>query len=281
MKAFAQGSVTANSIQIHYYRYTKPGSASRAVVFLHGVTDNGLCWSRVAQALPDSYDLVLMDARAHGRSDAPVSGYSADDRACDVAGLINALGLDRPVLVGHSMGAETALATAAIYPALVQAVVMEDPPWPGRFYGSTPEERTERAAHWREEILQQKALSRDELIAQGRLNNPTWAEEELFAWADAKKEIDPNLVGIVTAPRRRWSDYARQAECPLLLVTADPERGAIVSPRTVEEAALVWKKGRAVHIAGAGHSIHREQFDAYLQALQTFLDEVFDSNAPR
>lgn len=279
MKAFEEGTVSVNSIQIHYYRSATAGAARRTVVFLHGVTDNGLCWSRVVQSLPDSDDLVLMDARAHGHSEAPASGYGADDRASDVAGLIQTLGLERPVLVGHSMGAETAIATAAIYPALIRAVVLEDPPWPGRFYGSTPEERVERAEQWREEILQLKALNRDELIAQARTNNPNWPEEELDPWADAKQEMNPFLVGMVTAPRRRWSDYVHQAECPILLLTADPERGAIVSPRTVEEAQLLWKNGRAVAIHGAGHSIHREQFDAYMQALQVFLDEVFNSDA--
>lgn len=277
MKSFDEGSVTVHDARLHYYRRTPPGSAGRAVVFLHGVTDDALCWTRVVQGLPEAFDLVLLDARSHGKSDAPAAGYSSEDRAGDVAGVITALGLDRPVLVGHSMGAETAVATAAVYPALVRAVFLEDPPWPGRFWGSTPEERAERAAQWREEIMQQKSLSREDLITKARLTNPTWDETEILAWADAKRAMHPNLAGIVVAPRRRWSDYVRQAECPILLLTGDPELGAIVSPRTVEEARTIWKNGRAAHIPGAGHSIRRDQFRLYMQTLQDFLLEVFDS----
>ena len=274
MLTFQEGFVPTNGIHIHYYRSTPPGDAP-TLVLLHGVTDNGLCWARVARALNADYDLILVDARGHGKSDAPESGYSAEDRAADVAGLIEALKLDRPVLVGHSQGAETAIAAAGIYPASLRAVVLEDPPWPGRYWGSTPEERAERAAEWRADILKQRGMSHAELVALGRKNNSTWNDEELELWANAKLEASPYLVGFVGAPRRRWTDYLRQAQCPILLITGDPQRGAIVNPRTIEEAKLYWKQGRVAHIPGAGHSIHREQLDAYLDALKPFLTEVF------
>ena len=90
----------------------------------------------------------------------------------DVAGLIEALKLDRPVLMGHSMGAETAIGAASIFPDLVRAVILEDPPWPGRFWGSTPEERSDRAAQWGEDIRKQKTLSIEELVAQARQPAP-------------------------------------------------------------------------------------------------------------
>lgn len=279
MKAFQEGFLTANAIQIHFYRYQPADSANHTLIFLHSVTDNGLCWQRLAQALPDGYEMVLMDARGHGLSDGPLQGYSTEDRADDVAGVIQALKLEHPILIGDSMGAETAIATAAVYPHLVRAVILEDPPWPGRFFGSTPEERAERAATWREEVVRQKALSREELLAQVCTNHPDWVEEDLGPWVDAKKEASPNLVGMVTAPRRRWSDYVRQAECPILLLTGDPELGAIVSARTVEDAQHFWKNGRWVHIAGAGHSIRRDKFEAYLEAVNRFVEEVFTASS--
>ena len=277
MKAFQEGFVTANAIQIHYYHYQPSQNTRQAIIFLHSVTDNAQCWQRLAQALPEGYELILMDGRGHGQSDGPMHGYSTEDRADDVAGLINALGLQQPVLIGDAMGAETAMGTAAIYPQLVRAVVLEDPPWPGRFYGSTPEERAERASNWRADILLQKSRSREELIEQASKTHPEWSNDELSTWADAKKEANPNLVGMVTAPRRRWSDYVRQAECPILLLTGEPERGAIVSERTVEEALTFWKNGRRVHLPGAGHSIRRDQFQPYLVTVVEFLQEVFSA----
>jgi pimeloyl-ACP methyl ester carboxylesterase len=279
-----EGSVHANGIQIHYSRFTPPprktspirgrNRAPLSIVMLHSVTDNGMCWIRVVNALCKEYDLVLPDSRGHGFSDSPEMGYSVDDRAGDVAGLIQALSLDRPVLLGHSMGAETAIGTALLFPDLVRAVILEDPPWPGRFWGSTPEERADRAAQWGEDIRQQKELSTTELIAQARKQHPDWPEEELRPWAEAKQQVSPFVANLVHAPRRRWSDYVRQAQCPILLITADPERGAVVNEQTIKEAEMYWKNGRTVNIANAGHSIHREQFDPYMRAVKDFLSKV-------
>jgi pimeloyl-ACP methyl ester carboxylesterase len=284
MSERVEGSALANGIQIHYLRCaptrgkTSPlGKRSRtplSIVCLHGITDNGACWTRVVNALNQEYDLILPDSRGHGLSDAPETGYGVDDRAADVAGLIQALGLERPILLGHSMGAETAIGTAANYPDLVRAAILEDPPWPGRFWGSTPEERANRVSQWQTDIRAQKAMSTPELFERVRQQHPDWHEEELEPWVESKQQVDPNVANIVLAPRRRWSDYVRQAQCPILLITAEPERGAIVTPRTAQEAALFWKNGRTVHLPGAGHNIRREQFEPYLRTIRDFLSKI-------
>ena len=102
--------VMTNGIRIHYER---TGGAKPALVLCHGITDSGGCWPRVVAALKKDYDLVMLDARGHGGSEAPRSGYSLDIMADDVAGVIDALGLQRPCIIGHSMGAMTAARTAA------------------------------------------------------------------------------------------------------------------------------------------------------------------------
>ncbi len=284
MSERVEGSALANGVQIHYSRLTPPPRKTSpirvrsrqplSIILLHGVTDNGMCWSRVADVLGKDHDLILPDSRGHGFSDAPEMGYGVDDRAADVAELIEALKIERPVLIGHSMGAETAIGVAAIYPQLVRGVVLEDPPWPGRFWGSTPEERSDRAQQWGEDIRKQKALSTEALIAQARQQHPTWHVDELRPWAESKQQVSPFVANMVLAPRRRWSDYLRQAECPVLLITGDPELGAIVNAQTVKEADMFWKKGRAVHIPGTGHNIRRDQFDAYIRAVKDFLSRV-------
>jgi N-formylmaleamate deformylase len=279
-----EGSAQANGIQLHYSRLTPPPKRSSpilgrsrptlSIVMLHGVTDNGMCWMRVADALCKDYDILLPDSRGHGFSDAPELGYGVDDRAADVVGLIQTLKLDRPVLIGHSMGGETAMGVAALFPDQVRAVILEDPQWPGRFWGSTPEERADRAAQWGEDIRKQKELSTAELLAQARTQHPDWSEEELVPWAEAKQQVSPFVANMVHAPRRRWSDYVRQAQCPILLITADPERGAIVNAQTAQEAEMFWKNGRIINIPNAGHSIHREQFDLYIRAVRDFLSKM-------
>jgi pimeloyl-ACP methyl ester carboxylesterase len=144
------GDVIANGIKIHYYR---TGGDKPPFVLAHGFSDSGLCWTRVARVLAESYDLIMADARGHGLSDAPEGGYTSQEHAADLAGLIEALGLDRPTLMGHSMGASTVAATAVCYPELAACAVLEDPPWfaedSPRFReraGLTPEERQAQVA---------------------------------------------------------------------------------------------------------------------------------------
>jgi pimeloyl-ACP methyl ester carboxylesterase len=58
----------------------------------HGFSDDGLCWTPVTQALEAAYDVIMVDARGHGRSDAPDAGYNPTVMADDLAGVITALG---------------------------------------------------------------------------------------------------------------------------------------------------------------------------------------------
>lgn len=285
MKGFAEGAVTTNGVTLHYWQSILPAQAGTGgllsrgprqrltLVLLHGQMENGRCWMRVAKELRPHYDLVVPDSRGHGLSEAPERGYGIEDRASDIAGIIQSLSLTNVVLVGYALGAETAIGAAANFPNLVRGVVLEDPPWPGRFYGSTIEERTERALKWREEVIEMKSKSHKDLIAQAREQHPDWIEEELDPWAESKKQVNPNITNIIFAPRRRWSDYLREAACPILLITGNPSRGATVSEQTVREASIFMQNGRVVNIPNAGHSIHREQLEAYLKALRNFLDK--------
>ena len=101
MGQWQSGDVTANGIKIHY---TRTGGGKTPLVLNHGATDNGLCWTPVARALEADYDVTMPDARGHGLSAAPEEGYGAGEQAADLAGLIEALEIERPAVGGHSMG---------------------------------------------------------------------------------------------------------------------------------------------------------------------------------
>src|SRR5438105_6683569 len=102
MPEWFSGDVDANGIRIHYYR---TGGDKPPLVLAHGATDSGLCWTRVARDLESDYDVIMPDARGHGMSEAPDGGYTSADHAADLAGVIRGLGLERPAVAGHSMGA--------------------------------------------------------------------------------------------------------------------------------------------------------------------------------
>ncbi len=273
MSKWASGDVVANGIRIHYNR---TGGDKPPVVLSHGFTDNGLCWTRMAQVLERDYDVIMYDARGHGFSDVPESGYSTEDRAADLAGLIQALGLEnpRPVLIGHSMGAETVAAVAAHYPALVRCAVLEDPPWREDIFAASAEERAVAMGEWRAGLVELQSKTREEIMAFCHVQSPTWAEVELGPWADSKLQVNLAVFEMSHTPPTPWQEVAREIECPVLLITGDPEMGAIVPPEIAQEAARRWRDVRIARIGGAGHNIRREQFAPYMEALTAFLAEV-------
>jgi len=70
----------------------------------------------------------MVDARGHGKSEASDSGYDQITMTTEMAGLITNLSLSKPIVLGHSMSAATALHTAALFPDLPLAIILEDPP---------------------------------------------------------------------------------------------------------------------------------------------------------
>lgn len=74
MGEWKEGDVLANGIRMHYTR-TGTGRGPD-LVLLHGYSDNGRCWTPVAQALEADYDIVMIDARGHGLSEAPEEGMA-------------------------------------------------------------------------------------------------------------------------------------------------------------------------------------------------------------
>jgi pimeloyl-ACP methyl ester carboxylesterase len=85
------------------------GSGSPAVVFLHGGAMTHRVWDHQAAAVMRSHRSIAVDLRGAGASDKPPSGYSVDLFAEDVGALVGALEVERPVIVGHGLGAYVAL----------------------------------------------------------------------------------------------------------------------------------------------------------------------------
>lgn len=266
------GSVQHDRVRLQYYR---TGGEKPPVVFLHGFTDSGLSWSRLPLFLRHVYDVVLLDARGHGISSSPPdSTYSQAERAGDAFAVIEGLGLQRPVLIGHSMGADTAARVAADHPAHIRGLVLEDPPWYPQGWRLPAEDLAIRAQKAQENIAQQREKPLKELIELCREKYPQWDEAERFQWAKAKKQVKPQTAMVITQPRPDWQELLQQITCPILLATADVEAGGIVGDEVAEEAARLSRDLVRVHFAQAGHSIHRDQFYAFRDSVRTFLRQL-------
>ena len=98
---WAENDILVAGRNVHYLR--TGGDGKPPLILLHGFSDIGLCWLPVARDLEAEFDVILPDAHGHGRS-ARIQPGEKIDRAGDVAVLIRALGVDRPLVGGHSMG---------------------------------------------------------------------------------------------------------------------------------------------------------------------------------
>ena len=263
---------TVNGIRIHY---TRTGGDKPALVLLHGITDSGLCWRRTAIALESDYDIIMVDARGHGLSDKPATGYTANDYAGDIAGLIESLGVGPALVMGHSLGGMTTATLAANHPQLVRGAVLEDPPW--RDQGDPqaqmkPEQEAAWMADWRSNLIAQQKLPLAEIIAAGRERSPKWHADEFPDWAEAKVRVNPGVLG--AGRLRTWDDLVPMLACPTLLVTGDPALGAIVTSDLAARVCGINPQIDHVHIADAGHNIRRENFAHFLFAVRGFLGGI-------
>ncbi|GHO86318.1 alpha/beta fold hydrolase [Dictyobacter formicarum] len=270
MTQWREENISVNGINIHY---TQAGDPQKpALVLLHGAADSGLCWTHIAHALENDYAIIMPDARGHGHSSKIATGIAQEDQAADVAGLIQALHLPRPYLLGHSMGAMTALVVAARYPELVRAILLEDPPLVDRVESKTDDKlRSAQMSTWLTDL---KQMTRDEMLAHVQAQSPQWDEEEYVPWVNSKIDVDPSIFQQRGPAQRSWRELAAEVRCPVLLITGDTSLGAIVAPQIAQDALQYWPEGQLVHVAGAGHNIRRDNYPAFMQAVKAFLQHV-------
>jgi pimeloyl-ACP methyl ester carboxylesterase len=118
--------VVANGVRHHVQRM---GAGDRTVVFIHGLVMDNLSsfYFTLANPIAEAAEVVLYDLRGHGLSERPAEGYSVATLVADLAALLDALAITRPVtLVGNSFGGLVALAFAAAHPARVDRLALID-----------------------------------------------------------------------------------------------------------------------------------------------------------
>ncbi|GAA2769554.1 alpha/beta fold hydrolase [Streptomyces showdoensis] len=227
------------------------GTGDRVALLVHGIMADHRTWRRVGPALAErGYRVVAVDLRGHGASGraAGPSGYSPQDYADD---LVETLPAGAELAIGHSLGGLT-LATAVERLAPRRAVYV-DPAW------HLP---TGRAGYRPELFTQAKSLTREHV----REFNPRWADADLDIEIDSVRLWDERSAhGLVPFVGKDLEPG--HPVVPSLLMLADPSM--LVPP---ERARGLEERGFQVRtVAGAGHTIQRDDFDGFMSALEGWI----------
>lgn len=298
--------VYANGVRLHYYRAV-PAPDKPAIVMVHGITDNGLCWAPLGGELQDEYDIYMLDARGHGLSDPFTTTDSGDTLILDVVAAVEALGIRKPILMGHSMGAATVMRVGAEHPELAQAIILLDPflarpAGEGRPRGpasaeprapareSAPEERPSEPspdgpgdanppgnrlsigmAGDPERLVAQNNHDFEDLVATARRQFPRWSDASVIYWALSKKQYHgaySEAAWQVMSGAMRTGDALGSIPVPVLVLKADT---SAEGRQSNEQAVQGMERVKLVHIDGAGHSLHHDDLERTLEEVATFL----------
>ncbi len=257
--------------RFHYLSWGTERTELPTALLLHGITSTAWSWVRVGPALADRYRVYALDMRGHGDSIKPARGaYSLRHTADDAAAFINALHLEKPVLIGHSWGAATAIVLASGEWSQDPApdfshVILEDP---AHNFGQGNAE--ERAIPYTKNIGRPAQLLRSEIAA----DNPGWTEADIEGLIDGLHKVTQEAIISVFAeatPSGSILPLLAKIAAPTLLIRADPALGTTLDDAAWEQAKqYLPSQSQAVQLDGATHNIHRSKFDEFMQVVNDF-----------
>ena len=266
MTTWSSDVCRADGIRTHYLR---TGGAMPPVVLLHGLTGSGACWTPLAKKLEGELDVVMPDARGHGGSSAPRHGYRYEDLADDVVGLISALGLSHPVLLGHSMGGMTAAVVASRRSDILRGLILVDPT-----FLCAERQREVQESDVAEQHRHALQLSKADLVARARARSPARSLEVIEAQAEARLATSMSAFEVLEPPNPDYRELVRSFACPTLLVIGDDP---VVTIGMATELRSTNPRMEVVQIADAGHGLPFDQPERLDDVVSSFLRRLSDT----
>jgi len=272
--------VTAAGVDLHYLEWPGDGPP---LVLLHATGLLAALWAPVAARLAARFHVYALDFPGHGDSARPARTWRWEAFADDACTFIDALGLARPRVMGHSMGATVAALLAAHHPDVVERLVLVEPVvmapevigreilqpgvptaaatrrrravWPDRASMVASYQGRGPFAHWEPALLDLYAAegAADRADGQVELKCPPELEARMY-YERSFLEIWPAL---------------RAVACPTLLVYGTEPRPYPRAPAEQVQAAI--PGARIAHVAGTGHFLPQEQPAALAELVEPFL----------
>lgn len=248
---------------------TDRGGTGHPVILLHGLAGSSRELLPTADALVDSFRVLLIDQRGHGDSTRRPDDLSRQAFVDDVVAVIEALLPGQTVaLAGQSMGAHTAFLTAAARPDLIDRLVMLEAHVAG---GDDPQGAAKLEAYFDTwpQAFADAAAAREFLGP--RPITEAWIADFDHTPTGLRRRFDADIMRKAIAPtdESRWSEWESLA-VPTLAIFA--EHG-MFSPEKKDELFRRRPATRRGDIAGGSHDAHLDRFDEWISLLRAFLSE--------
>lgn len=265
--------VRSGSVRLHLLDYGPTDGVP--VLVIPGITSPAISMDFVARELTDLVRPIVLDVRGRGLSDGapadspgPLRGYDLDAYADDVDAVIGELDLDRPVLLGHSMGARIAAVTAARGRLPLRGTVLVDPPMSGPDRGPYP---TTLSAFLGQLDQARRGTDADEVAAAW----PRWPRREQELRARWLSSCSVTAIAATHAGFESEDFFTTWPAVPAPTVLVHGGDSPVVTADGAAQAAATNPAAEVVEVPGAGHMVFWDQPAAGLaaarQALVTLL----------
>lgn len=237
---------------------TSWGDGDRKALLVHGIGSNKEGWWRVGPALADlGYTVVGIDLRGHGES-PKADRYLLSDFADDLRGLE---GGPWDLLLGHSLGGAVAVEVMVESPGFADKLILEDP----ALFLPDPEVTLPMLLEEFEHPLTFEAQ---------QASNPSWHPEDTRIKTEALRRCGREVIERIVRDNGSWNlvESTVGIAVPILILGAGIE--PITPPEVGEGLAALSERITFVQVPGSSHSIHRDEFDPMMSAMETWLAET-------
>lgn len=256
--------------------YVEQGSREGpTLILLHGYSDSHRSFDLVRPLLPRAWRVIALTQRGHGLSDKPAAGYDMADFADDVRQFMDTKGIERAILVGHSMGAAVALEAAVAFPERVAGIALI-----GAFADFQGNPGVIELAETVEAMSD--PVDGEFVLA---------FQESTVARMIPQRFLDAVVAESMRCPARAWCgaargllafdplDAARRAQAPATLIWGDKDAFVPREDQVALRTALCSARFHA--LKGAGHAPHWDYPERVAPLIGAFVTEIDDADVLR
>ena len=252
-----------NGLDLHVTTWRGNGPP---LLLVHGISGTAATWWPIVDDLSPYFTPIAPDLRGHGNSPSPSHGYLYDDYAADVDALLADLQIDRPLILGHSLGGLVTLWWARSQPDRAAALLIEDSPL------RSGNDFIPAFDRW----LELNSMSTEAAAEAYALEYPAWSPELCRHRAAQMTATARNVFTELRAESLAHHGADRIAEIapitsPALLIHGDPDTGSMVHPADAAAFDARLANATAVRIPGGSHALHLDHRDAFLAVALPFL----------